>query len=108
MKAVKKQKEVLLTAGYNKARLDFAETHKYCTLNDWKRVIYSDETKINILSSNGLKLICKKKGEGLTPRTVLGTLKFDGGRLVIWGCLFLEGPQHAYKIDRRMDGDMYR
>ena len=49
MKAVKKQKEALLTAGYNKARLGFAETHKYRTLNNWKRVIWSDETKINIL-----------------------------------------------------------
>ena len=50
MKAVKKQKEALITAGYKKARLDFAETHKYCTLNNWERVIWSDETKINILS----------------------------------------------------------
>ena len=50
MKAVKKQKEALLTAGYKKARLDFTETHKYRILNDWKRVIWSDETKINILS----------------------------------------------------------
>ena len=50
MKAVKKQKEALLTAGYKKARLDFAETHKYCTSNDWKLMIYSNKTKINILS----------------------------------------------------------
>ena len=50
MKAVKKQKEALLTAGYKKARLDFAETYKYCTLNDWKRVIWSDEAKVDILS----------------------------------------------------------
>ena len=49
-KAVKKQKEALLTAGYKKARLDFAETHKYWILNDWKRVIWSDETKVDILS----------------------------------------------------------
>ena len=50
MKAVKKQKEALLTVGYNKARLDFAETHKYCTLYNWKRVIWSDEAKVVILS----------------------------------------------------------
>ena len=50
MKAIKKQKETLITAGYKKARLDFAETHKYCTLNKWERVIWSDETKINTLS----------------------------------------------------------
>ena len=108
MKAVKKQKKAFITAGYKKARLDFAETHKYRTLNDWKSVIWSDETKINILSSNGLKLTYKKKGEGLTPRTVLGILKFGRGNLVIWGCLSWEGPGYACKIDRRMDGDMYR
>ena len=50
MKAVKKQKEALLTAGYKKARLHFAETHKYRTSNDWKRVIWTDEAKVDILS----------------------------------------------------------
>ena len=50
MRAVKKQKEALLTAGYKKARLHFAETHKYWILNDWKRMIWSDETKVDILS----------------------------------------------------------
>ena len=50
MKAVKKQKEALLTAGYKKARLHFAEAHKYQILNDWKMVIWSDETKVDILS----------------------------------------------------------
>ena len=50
MKAVMKQKEALLTVGYKKARLDFAQTHKYWALNNWKSVIWSDETKINILS----------------------------------------------------------
>ena len=49
MEAVKKQKKALLIAGYNKARLDFAETHKYWTLNDQNRVAWSDKTKINIL-----------------------------------------------------------
>ena len=50
MKAVKKQKEALLTSGYEKARLHFAETHKYWILNDWKRVVWSDEFKMNTLS----------------------------------------------------------
>ena len=50
MEAVKKQKKALITAGYKKARLDFAEIHKYCTSNDWKLMICSNKTKINILS----------------------------------------------------------
>ena len=50
MKAVKKQKKALLTAEYKKARLHFGETHKYWNLNDWKKVAWSEETKVNILS----------------------------------------------------------
>ena len=50
MKAVTEHEKALLTAGYKKARLHFAETHKYWTLNDWKRVIWTDEANVDILS----------------------------------------------------------
>ena len=50
MKAVTEHQKALLTAGYKKARLDFAETHKHCTLNNLKRMVQLDESKINILS----------------------------------------------------------
>ena len=47
MKAVVKSKHPLLSAKHRKARLDFAYAHKDWTLDDWKEVIWSDETKIN-------------------------------------------------------------
>jgi hypothetical protein len=33
--------------------MDFAIAHKDWTVEDWKRVVWSDETKINKLGSNG-------------------------------------------------------
>ena len=36
-------------------RMDFAVNHKEWTLDDWKRVVWSDETKVNCLGSDGRK-----------------------------------------------------
>ena len=87
--------------------MDFAESHKDWTVEDWKRVIWSDETKINRLGSDGKKWVWKRPGEGLSDRLVQGTVKFGGGSLMIWGCMFWEGPGYATKIDGRMDADLF-
>ena len=52
-KAVTKKKEPLLSPAYRKKRLAFALKHQHWTVEDWKRVIWSDETKINRLGSDG-------------------------------------------------------
>jgi DDE superfamily endonuclease len=107
MKAVVKSKQPLLSARYHKACLDFAYAHKDWTIEDWKRVIWSDETKINCLGSDGHKWAWKKAGEGLSNRLVDGTLKFGGCSLMMWGCMAWDGVGFATKIDGRMDGDLY-
>ena len=50
--------------------MDFALAHKHWTLADWKRVIWSDKTKINCLGSDGKKWLWKRAGEGLSDRLV--------------------------------------
>jgi transposase len=107
MKAVVKRKRPLLKKRHKQARLDFALTHKDWTVEDWKRVVWSDETKINRLGSDGRKWVWKRPGEGLSDRLVEGTVKFGGGNLMMWGCMLWEGPGFACKIDGKMDGDLY-
>ena len=107
MKAVVKSKRPLLSAKHHKAHLDFAEAHKDWTIEDWKRVIWSDETKINRLGSDGHKWVWKKPGESLSDRLVDGTVKFGGGSVMVWGCMTWQGTGYAAKIDGRMDGDLY-
>ena len=46
-KSVAKSQCPLLSAQHKKVWLDFALAHKDWTLEDWKHVIWSDETKIN-------------------------------------------------------------
>ena len=44
-------------------RLDYAIAHQDWTVEDWKRVIFSDETKANRLGSDGRKWAWKLPGE---------------------------------------------
>ena len=46
-------------------------------------------------------------GKSHSDRLVEGTLKFEGGSLMIWGCICWQGPGYATKIDGRMDGELY-
>ena len=85
LKAAVKQKKPLLTNKHTRARMDFALKHKYWTLEDWKKVVWSDETKIN--RSDGRKWVWKKQGEGLSDRLVKGTLKYGGGSVMVLGCI---------------------
>ena len=57
MKAVVKSKCPLLSVKHCKAHLDYAYTHKDWTVEDWKKVVWSDETKINHLGSDGCKWV---------------------------------------------------
>jgi hypothetical protein len=107
MKSVVKKKCPLLSAKHYKAHLDFAYAHKDWTIEDWKKVVWLDETKINCLESDGCKWVWKKVGEELSDRLVEGTVKFGGGSLMMWGCMTWHGVGYAFKINGRMDGDLY-
>ncbi len=73
-------------------------------MEDWKRVIWSDETKINRIGSDGKQWVWKQVGEGLISREVQGTVKFGGGKIMVWGCMGWEGVGQLAEVEGRMDG----
>jgi hypothetical protein len=107
MKPVVKRKCPLLKPHHQHAQLEFAEWHAEWTIEDWKRVIWSDETTINCLGSDGRKYVWKDSDEGLSDRLVEGTVKFGGGNLMLWGCMRWDGIGYATRIEGKMDADFY-
>ena len=76
-------------------------------MDDQKRAMFSDETKIDRLGSNGRRWSWKLPGEGLSDRLVEGTLKFGGGHLMMWGAMYQEGVGFTCRIEGTMDGELY-
>ena len=56
-----------LTADQRTARLSWALEHRNWTMDDWKRVIWSDETKINRFNSDGINYALGKRSKELVP-----------------------------------------
>ena len=107
LKAVVKKKRPRLLARHIKNRYEFALKYQYWTVEDWKRVVFSDETKISRLGSDGCKWVWKVPGGKLTAQHVSGTVKYGGGSLMIWGCMMARGVGYACRIDGRMGAQLY-
>ena len=107
MKSAVKTTRPFLSARHRRERMDFAIAHKDWSMADWKKVIWSDESKINRFGSDGRKWVWKKPGECLSDRSVNTTLKFGGGSIMIWGCMTWEGVGYSCKIDGKMDQHLY-
>ncbi|KAG0820583.1 hypothetical protein G6F19_012385 [Rhizopus arrhizus] len=76
--AIEKPKKSLLSAKNIRNRLSWCMAHKDWTIDDWKRVIWSDETKINRFNSDGRTWAWIRSGESLKSHHVKMTVKHGG------------------------------
>jgi hypothetical protein len=107
LKAVVKKKKPYLRPAHMKGRREFVQHHLHWTVDHWMSIIFSDETKINRLGSDGQEWAWKRPGESLSPRLVKPTLKFGGGHVMIWGCMTWQGVGYACKIDGNLNRELY-
>ncbi|SPC63740.1 related to transposase [Ustilago sp. UG-2017b] len=88
------------------AHCKFANEHKDMTVEDWNKVIWSDETKINFFRPDG-KQFCWVKNTGFNSKLVRPTVKFGSGSIMIWGCMTWEGVGGMCLVLGIMDSDQY-
>src|SRR2546430_80845 len=65
-----KQKKPLLQITHRKKRLMWAKKYRNWTTEDWKQVIWSDESKFQLFGSDGRKYCWKKLNEPLRDRHI--------------------------------------
>lgn len=70
-------------------------------------MMWTDETKINQIGSDGRKWVWRRPGQVLDGRCVDETVKFGGGNVMIWGCMLAYGVGIACRIEGTMTGKVY-
>ena len=63
--------------------LQWARARKAWTVDDWKRVMFTDEAKIE-LHRTVSGHFGGQKGEKISPRMVIGTFNFGSGGIMVW------------------------
>lgn len=102
-----KKKRPQLNKSHRRARSHFEKTHRKCENEDWDRVIWSDETKINLEGSDGRERTFRKIGEPLRNHNIIPTKKFGGGSIMVWGCMLSSGVGYLCRIDGGVNAEMY-
>ncbi len=76
---------LLLSAMNRKRRLQFTHTHQNWTIEDWKNVVCSDESRFLLRHSDGRVRIWRKEHESMHPSCPVSMVQAAGGGVMVWG-----------------------
>ncbi|KAG1600267.1 hypothetical protein G6F47_004757 [Rhizopus delemar] len=74
-----------LTARHRKSRLRWAKEHLNWTEDQWRSVVWSDESRFCVEGSKRGKRVLRKEGERYDKRDIISTAKWGGGGAMVWG-----------------------
>uniref|UniRef100_A0A8C7VLV9 Transposase Tc1-like domain-containing protein n=1 Tax=Oncorhynchus mykiss TaxID=8022 RepID=A0A8C7VLV9_ONCMY len=108
LKSCSTRKVPLLKPAHDQARLKFANDHLDDPEEEWEKVRWSDETKIELFGLNSICYVRRRKKDEYNPKNTIPTVKHGGGNIILWGCFSAKGTGRLHRIEGRMDGAMYR
>ena len=107
LKTYRRKDRPRLTREHRHQRLAYARMYADWTVQDWKRVVFADETKVNRYGSDGMQY-CWRQPQGSTPHEVDETVKYGGGHIMVWGCMTAGGLGGYCLIEGNMNFHLYK
>ncbi len=77
------RRKPLLKMMLKKAHKQFAEDKQTKDMDYWNHILWSDETKINLLGSDCVKRVWRQPAEEYKDKYVLPTVKYGGGCVMV-------------------------
>ena len=97
----------LLSAKNRKLRLQFAQAHQNWTIEDWKKVAWSDESRFLLRHSDGRVRIWRKQLESMDPSCLVSTVQAGGGGAMVWGIFSWHTLGPLVLIEHRVNATAY-
>ena len=97
----------LLTPAHKKKQLEWAMAHAHWSVADWMQTIFSDESKFNLLGSDGHSWCWRRPRQAFDERFTKKVVKHGGGSVMVWGCLTANGLGRICHIKGNMDVALY-
>ncbi|KAG2465422.1 TCB1 transposase, partial [Polypterus senegalus] len=102
------RRKPLLGKRHMAAHLEFAKRHLKDPQTMRNKILWSDETKIELFGVTTRRHVWRKPGTAHHQANTIPTVKHGGGSIVLWGCFSVAGTGRLVRIKRKMTAAMYR
>ena len=102
------RRKPLLSKRHMTACLEFAKRHLKDSQTMRNKILWSDETKIELFGLNAKRHVWRKPGTTHHLANTIPTVKHGGGSIMLWGCFSAAGTGRLVRIEGRMNAAMYR
>ena len=96
----------LLTKTQQKNRLQWCKGKREWN-EEWKNIIWSDESRFALFESDGRVKVWRRAGEAYNEECIKPTVKFGGGSIMFWGCFGWRGVGPLVAVEGNMNSDTY-
>uniref|UniRef100_A0A8C5M9G9 Transposase n=1 Tax=Leptobrachium leishanense TaxID=445787 RepID=A0A8C5M9G9_9ANUR len=97
------RRKPLVSLKNRKARLEFAKQHLTKPSQFWNKILWTDETKINLYQSDGKRRVWRRKGTAHDPKHTTSSVKLGGGSVMAWAFMAANGTGSLVFIDVTAD-----
>lgn len=97
----------LLTDQQKKKRRVFALARRYWTMDQWRSIIWSDESRFEVAVGDERKKIVRNKDEAFQKDCLKRKVKFPTS-VMIWGCMSAQGVGQLHFIDGTVNAPKYQ
>lgn len=100
-------KKPRLTENHKRKRLQWAKERKLWTTNDWRKILWSDESSFELWRTRGRVWVRRRKGERFLDECIVPTIKHGGGKVMVWGTMARSGVGSLTVVDGRLNAEAY-
>ncbi|KAG2468483.1 TC1A transposase, partial [Polypterus senegalus] len=102
------RRKPLLSKRHMAAHLEFVKRHLKYSQTMRNKILWSDETKIELFGVNARCQIWRKPGTAHHQANTIRTVKHGGDSIMLWGCFSAAGTGRLVRIKGKMTAAMYR
>lgn len=97
-----------LETGHRVARLRYAREHIQWGEEEWARVLFTDESRFSLFTSDGRRRVYRRPGERYIQACFTERVQYGGGSVHVWAGISSEGRTELVSIENgTLTGERY-